>query len=257
MTLNAKWVAYRTIVTKEALRFIRIWVQTVLPPAITTILYFVIFGNLIGGAIGEVQGYTYSQFIAPGLIMMAVINNSYANVVSSFFSAKFHGNIQEMLISPIPGSVVLLGYISGGVVRGILVGILVSGVAMFFTDIRIHNIWIVISIVLLTSSLLAQAGFINAYYAKSFDGMNIIPIFILGPLTYLGGVFYSIDMLPEFWQEVSLLNPILYMINAFRYGFLGISDVSIAMSFAILIIVNITLFSLSLYLLKHGRSLRD
>lgn len=257
MTLHAKWVAYRTIVTKEFLRFMRIWIQTILPPAITTILYFVIFGSLIGGAIGEVQGYTYSQFIAPGLIMMAVINNSYANVVSSFFSAKFHGNIQEMLISPVPGSVVLLGYMSGGMVRGVLVGIIVSLVAMFFTDIHIHNIWIVISVVLLTSLLLAQAGFINAFYAKSFDGMNIVPIFILGPLTYLGGVFYSIEMLPEFWQNVSLLNPILYMINAFRYGFLGISDVNLGVSFAILILVNIALFTLSLYLLKHGKGLRD
>lgn len=257
MTLHAKWVAYRTIVTKEFLRFIRIWVQTILPPAITTVLYFVIFGNLIGGAIGEVQGYTYSQFIAPGLIMMAVINNSYANVVSSFFSAKFHGHIQEMLISPLPGSIVLLGYLSGGLARGILVGILVSVVAMFFTDIHIHNMWIVISIVMLTSFLLAQAGFINAFYAKSFDGMNIIPVFILGPLTYLGGVFYSIDMLPEFWQNVSLLNPILYMINAFRYGFLGITDVNIGISFAILILVNIALFFFSLYLLKQGRGIRD
>lgn len=257
MTFNEMATAYKTIIIKEFKRFIRIWIQTLFPPAITTTLYFVIFGSLIGKAIGEMHGYPYSEFIAPGLIMMAVINNSYANVVSSFFGAKFHGNIQEMIISPLPSHVILLGFISGGLARGFLVGIMVTIVSMFFTNLHIHNIWVVLSVVFLTAFLLATAGFINAYYAKNFDGMNIVPIFILGPLTYLGGVFYSIDMLPEFWQQVSQLNPILYMINGFRYGFLGVSDTQLVTSFILLIVMNIILYSVALYLLKKGKGILD
>ena len=257
MTYTEISTAFSTIVIKEIKRFTRIWIQTLLPPAITTILYFVIFGNLIGKAVGDMEGYNYSEFIAPGLIMMAIINNSYANVVSSFFSAKFHGNIQEMIISPLPSTVVLLGFISGGVARGLLVGIIVTLVSMFFTNLHIHNIWIVISVVILTSFLLALAGFINAFFAKTFDGMNIVPIFILGPLTYLGGVFYSISMLPEFWQKVSQLNPILYMVNGFRYGFLGVADTPITITFLILISMNIILYLVAYFLLKKGKGILD
>lgn len=257
MTGNQMATAYLTIVVKEFKRFIRIWIQTLFPPAITTTLYFVIFGSLIGRAIGDMHGYDYSKFIAPGLIMMAIINNSYANVVSSFFGAKFHGNIQEMIISPLPSNIILLGFISGGLARGFMVGLMVTAVSMFFTDLHIQHPWVVISVVVLTSFLLSTAGFINAYYAKNFDGMNIVPIFILGPLTYLGGVFYSIDMLPEFWQSVSRLNPILYMINGFRYGFLGISDTSLGAAFALLIIMNAALYSFALYLLKKGKGILD
>ena len=257
MTFNELNIAFTTIVVKEVKRFTRIWIQTLLPPAITTILYFVIFGNLIGKAVGDMEGYNYSEFIAPGLIMMSVINNSYANVVSSFFGAKFHGNIQEMIISPLPSNVVLLGFLSGGLIRGLMVGVLVTLVSMFFTDLHIYNLWIVIAVVILTSFLLATAGFINAFYARTFDGMNIVPIFILGPLTYLGGVFYSITMLPDFWQKVSQLNPILYMVNGFRYGFLGVSDTSISITFSILIIMNIVLYSYAYALLKKGKGILD
>ena len=257
MTYTEISTAFSTIVVKEIKRFTRIWIQTLLPPAITTTLYFVIFGNLIGKAVGDMEGYNYSEFIAPGLIMMAVINNSYANVVSSFFGAKFHGNIQEMIISPLPNHVVLLGFLSGGLARGLLVGILVTLVSMLFTNLHIYNIWIVLGIVLLTSFLLATAGFINAFYAKTFDGMNIVPIFILGPLTYLGGVFYSISMLPEFWQKVSQLNPILYMVNGFRYGFLGVADTRISITFFMLIILNLILYFYALFLLKKGKGILD
>jgi len=257
MTLNKTIVAFNTIVSKELRRFLRIWIQTLLPPVITTTLYFVIFGSLIGGIIGEMHGVPYSQFIAPGLIMMAIINNAYANVVSSFFGAKFHGNIQEMIISPVPAHIVLLGFISGGIVRGIIVGSLVTLVSLFFTELKIHSPIIIISIALLTASLLATAGFINAYYARTFDGMNIVPIFILGPLTYLGGIFFSIDMLPEFWQQVAQLNPILYMINGFRYGFLGSADIQLLPTFIVLIIMNIGLYGFALRLLKIGRGILD
>lgn len=257
MTFDKKMIALNTIVAKELRRFLRIWIQTLFPPVITTTLYFVIFGSLIGSVIGDMKGVPYGQFIAPGLIMMAIINNAYANVVSSFFGAKFHGNIQEMIISPIPAHIVLFGFISGGVIRGLIVGSLVTLVSLLFTQITIYSIPVVISIALLTAILLAVAGFINAYYARTFDGMNIVPIFILGPLTYLGGVFFSIDMLPEFWQNIAQLNPILYMINGFRYGFLGITDIQLLPTFVILIIMNIGLYAFALRLLKIGRGILD
>ncbi|MCK5725422.1 MAG: ABC transporter permease [Thiotrichaceae bacterium] len=257
MTFNKKLTAFNTLISKELKRFMRIWIQTLLPPVITTTLYFVIFGSLIGGVIGNMNGVPYSQFIAPGLIMMAIINNSYANVVSSFFGAKFHGNIQEMIISPIPAHIVLLGFISGGVIRGLIVGSLVTLVSLFFTDLRIFSLVIVLSIALLTATLLAIAGFINAYYARTFDGMNIVPVFILGPLTYLGGVFFSIDMLPEFWQQIAQINPILYMVNGFRYGFLGSADIQLLPTFVILILMNIGLYAFALRLLKIGRGILD
>ena len=250
------FTAYKTISLKEVLRFSRIWVQTILPPAITMSLYFVIFGNLIGRAIGEMDGFKYIDYIVPGLIMMSVITNSYSNVVSSFFSSKMHGHIQELLISPTPNIVILLGFITGGLVRGLGVGLIVTIVASFFTDLNIEHPFITLGIVVLTSFLFSIAGFINAVFAKDFDAINIIPVFILTPLTYLGGVFYSINMLPSFWQDVSMANPVLYMVNGFRYGILGVSDISPIASFSLLVGFILVLFSVALFLLKRGIGLR-
>lgn len=256
MTPQAKLVAFKTIVIKEVLRFMRIWVQTVLPPMITTALYIIIFGNLIGPRIGEMAGFRYIDYIVPGLIMMAVITNSYANVVSSFFSAKFQRNIEEMLISPMPSYLILLGFVAGGVARGLTVGFAVTVVTFFFSGPEMHNVAVTVSMVVLTSILFSLGGFINGVFAKSFDDISIIPTFVLTPLTYLGGIFYSIQMLPEFWQKVSLGNPILYMINAFRYGFLGISDISIGISYLIVLAFIVALFAFSLYLLHRGYGVR-
>ncbi len=256
MNTREKLIAFQTIVTKETLRFIRIWVQTVLPPAVTTALYFIIFGNLIGPRIGEMEGHAYMEFIIPGLIMMAVITNSYANVVSSFYGSKFQRHIEEMLISPTPNYIILLGFISGGVMRGLTVGTAVTIVSLLFNPLNIHSLPVMISMVLLTSILFSLAGLINGVYANSFDDISIVPTFVLTPLTYLGGVFYSIGMLPDFWQSVSLVNPILYMVNAFRYGFLGISDISLVTSYAISCGFIVALYVLSLYLLRTGRGIR-
>lgn len=249
--------AYNTIVIKEVSRFMRIWVQTIIPPAVSMALYFLIFGNLIGPRIGSMAGFTYIQYIAPGLIMMSIINNSYANVVSSFFGAKFQRHIEEMLVAPIPDFVILGGYITGGIARGIIVGIVVTIVAMFFTKLQIHNYLIIIIVVLMTSILFSLAGFINGVFAKKFDDISIIPTFILTPLIYLGGVFYSINLLPEFWQTVSRLNPILYMVNAFRYGILGVSDISLPTAFLIITVFIIILFTFSLYLMHTGKGIKS
>lgn len=246
------WVSFQTLVIKEVLRFSRIWVQTILPPAITTALYFVIFGTLIGKQLGEMDGFRYVDFIVPGLILMAVITNSYANVVSSFYQAKYQRNVEEMLVAPLPAWVMLAGYVTGGVARGVMVGILVTVVSLFFSDFTIHSYVITLAVFILTSVLFALAGFINAVYANSFDDISIIPTFVLTPLTYLGGVFYSIKLLPEFWQNVSLANPVLYMVNAFRYGLLGVSDIPIGTAFYIILGFIGVLFFFSLYLLKRG-----
>jgi len=242
------WVAFSTILVKEILRFSRIWIQTVLPSAITTALYFVIFGRLIGARIGPMDGFDYLDFIVPGLVLMAVITNAYANVVSSFYSSKFSRYVEEFLIAPIPNWVILAGFVAGGVARGSLVGVTVTLVAMFFTDIQIHSYGVTLLVFLLTAVLFALGGFINAVYANSFDDISIIPTFVLTPLTYLGGVFYSIDLLPAFWQTLSLANPVLYMINAFRYGLLGTSDIPLGIAFSIILgfIAALTLYSLRL-----------
>ena len=252
MTFSEKFNALKTIVIKEYLRFIRIWLQTVLPPAITTALYFVIFGKLIGSQISDIDGYSYMDYIVPGLILMAVITNAYANVVASFYMAKFQKSIEELLVSPVPNYLILIGYISGGVARGLIVGLVVTLVAMFFSDLQIHSWFIAISVAILTAILFSIAGFINAVYANSFDDISIIPTFILTPLTYLGGIFYSIEMLPEFWQNVSLINPILYMINSFRFGLLGTSDTDLATAISMIIIFIVILFGYALNLLKKG-----
>ncbi len=251
------WIAFKTIVVKEIRRFMRIWAQTLLPPAITMTLYFVIFGNLIGPRIGEMSGFDYMDFIVPGLIMMSVITNSYANVVSSFFSLKFQHSIEELLVAPVPNYVILLGYVAGGVARGLGVGFIVTLLSLFFTDLYIHNIGVMVSIVVLTAVLFSLGGFINAVFATKFDDISIVPTFVLTPLTYLGGVFYSIQLLPEFWQAVSLANPILYMVNAFRYGLLGVSDIPIAVAYSMIIGFIVILFSFSLYLLNKGVGIRS
>jgi ABC-2 type transport system permease protein len=251
------YIALRTIVHKEIRRFLRIWMQTLLPPAITMTLYFIIFGNLIGSRIGEMGGFGYMEFIVPGLIMMSVITNSYGNVVSSFYGAKFQRNIEEMMVAPVPPSIILIGFVLGGVARGLGVGLIVTCLSLFFTDLHIHNLAVMVSVVFLTAIAFALGGFINAIYANSFDDISLIPVFVLTPLTYLGGVFYSIQLLPEFWQQVSQLNPILYMVNTFRYGILGVSDIDLRLAFAIILLFIAALYSYALHLLRTGKGIRS
>lgn len=245
-------IAFWTIVTKEVRRFTRIWPQTILPPAITTSLYFLIFGKLIGDRIGPIGGVSYIDYIVPGVILMSVISHAYANVVSSFYSTKFQRNIEELLVSPVPNWVILAGYVSGGVVRGIMVGGVVTVISLMFADISIAHFGISAVVFILTATLFSLAGFINAVFADSFDDIAIIPSFVLTPLSYLGGVFYSVAMLPEIWQKISLVNPILYMINAFRYGLIGVTDVDIKFAFLITGCFIVVLSMFSLYLLKKG-----
>ena len=252
-----QWIALSTIVRKEIVRFTRIWVQTLLPPVITMGLYFVIFGQLIGSRIGQMDGFSYMEFVVPGLIMMSVITNSYSNVVSSFFGVKFQKSVEELLVSPTPNYIILLGYVLGGVSRGLLVGFIVTLVSFFFTDLTIHSLPITIAIVFMTAVVFSLAGFFNAVFARTFDDISIVPTFILTPLTYLGGVFYSISLLPPFWQSVSQLNPILYMVNAFRYGILGISDININYAFFGVLVFIILLTVICLRLLARGTRLRS
>lgn len=256
MNAQEMWVAYLTIVRKEINRFARLWLQTLVPPAITIALYFVIFGNLIGSRIGVMNGYSYMEFVVPGLIMMAVITNSYANIVSSFFGARFQSYVEELLVSPTPNWIVLTGYVTGAVVRGLGVGVIVTGLSLFFTELQVHNLWVMISMVLLTSILFSLLGFINAVFAESFDDISVIPTFVLTPLIYLGGVFYSVDLLPQFWQNVSMLNPILYMVNGFRYGILGVSDINVTFAFAMSVTFIIVAWIYCMYLLNVGKKLR-
>lgn len=255
--LKHNLISLQTIAHRETRRYLRIWQQTLLPPAITMTLYFIIFGNLIGPRIGEMNGYDYIEFIVPGIVMMAVITSSYANVVSSFFGAKFQRHIEEVLVSPTPNYVVLLGYLAGGVGRGLLVGIVVTVISFLFTDLRPHNLLVTSSVVLLTSVLFSLGGFINAIFARKFDDISIVPTFVLTPLTYLGGVFYSIDMLPQFWQAVSLANPVLYMVNAFRYGILGTADIDIGVAYFIILLFIALLTGICLFLLHRGTGLRS
>jgi ABC-2 type transport system permease protein len=257
MDLTLNWIGLKTLVRKEIVRIIRIWIQTVVPPAITMTLYFIIFGNLIGRRIGSMGGFDYMQYIAPGLIMMSVITTSYGNVVSSFFGAKFARHIEEMLVSPMSNATVIMGHVAGGVFRGLLVGVLVTIVALFFTKLEVQHPLITLSIVILSSTVFALAGFINAVFARKFDDISIVPTFVLTPLTYLGGVFYSISLLPEFWQKVSLANPIIYMVNAFRYGILGVSDINITYAYLIVGLFVVGLFSVSLALLNRGVGVRE
>ena len=251
------FIAFRTLVTKEVFRFIRIWPQTLLPPAITTALYYLIFGKLIGDRIGVINGAKYIDFIVPGIILMSVISHSYSNVVSSFFSTKFQRNIEELLVAPVPIWVILGGYVSGGIIRGLLVGIVVAIISLLFTEIAVNNVSIVLSVAVLTATLFALAGFINAVLAESFDDISIIPNFILTPLSYLGGVFYSVNMLPGIWQKISMGNPILYMINAFRYGLIGVTDIDIQLAYLIIGGFILALMMISLFLLYKGIGIKN
>ncbi len=257
MELRAQWNAFSTLVIKEYNRIVRIWIQTIVPPAITMTLYFIIFGSLIGKRIGAMDGFDYMQFIAPGLIMLSVITNSYGNVVSSFFGAKFGRHIEEMLVSPMPNYLILWGHVAGGVIRGLFVGGVVTVVALFFTRLEMQHPLIVLTTVVLTAIVFSLGGFINAVFAKKFDDISIVPTFVLTPLTYLGGVFYSISLLPPFWQHVSQANPILYMVNAFRYGVLGTSDIPIGTAYAIIGVAIAILYGVSMYLLNRGIGIRE
>lgn len=250
-------VGMYTIIHKEVTRILRIWVQTLVPPAITMSLYFVIFGQLIGRRVGEMGGLDFLDFIAPGLVIMAVIQNSYGNVVSSFFGAKFARHIEEMMVSPLPNTYILVGYVAGGMTRGLLVGLLVALIASLYTELQIAHPFIMLAVVLMTSAAFALAGLINAVFAKKFDDISIIPTFILTPLTYLGGVFYTVDLLPGVWQDVSMFNPILYMVNLFRYSVHGISDVPLGIAFAIIAGLLVSLYLLALWLLTRGIGLRS
>ncbi len=250
-------VALLTITRREVMRILRIWAQTLVPPAITMTLYFLIFGSLIGRRIGDMGGYDYMDFIVPGLVMMSIIQNSYGNISSSFFGAKFGRHIEEMLVSPMPNWVILGGYVAGAVLRGLLVGIIVLCIAMLFTHVRIPHPLVTITTVLLGATIFSLAGFVNAIYAKKFDDVAIVPTFILTPLTYLGGVFYSVRMLPDWAQTMTHANPVFYMVNAFRYGLLGSSDIPLGTAYALMVGFVIVLGSLSLWLLKRGVGLRS
>jgi len=257
MTPYAIYISYYTMLRKEFIRIIRIWSQTLLPSVVTSTLYFVVFGAFIGSQIAPIDGFTYMQFIVPGLVMMAVITNSYSNVVSTFYFAKWIRNIDEILVSPTPDWVVILGFVSGGVLRGVLTGVLVLIVSLFFTHLVIYNVFVILASLILTSVLFSLGGLINGIYAKGFDGISIVPTFVLTPLTYLGGIFFSISLFPPFWQTVSLFNPILYMVNAFRYGFLGISDVPLWLCFTVLISFTLAFAFVAVYLFKKGIGMKN
>jgi ABC-2 type transport system permease protein len=254
---HIRWVGYKTIVIREYGRIIRIWGQTLVPSAVTATLYFVIFGSLIGRRVGEMGGVPYMQYIAPGLIMMSVITNSYANVVSSFFGAKFGKHIEELLVSPLPNWVIVLGYLTGGVMRGLMVGVVVTVVSVLFTHLPVHHLLIIVSAVLLTAIVFALGGFINAVFAKNFDQVNWVPAFVLTPLTYFGGVFYSVAVLPPWAAGVSYANPILYMVNAFRYGFLGRADVAVGLAFTIMLVAAVVMFTFAVGMLNRGAGIRE
>ena len=256
MNRYEQYVAFMTIMRKEIRRYLRIWSQTLLPSAITMSLYYVIFGNLIGSRIGEMGGFSYMEFVVPGLIMMAIVTNSYANVVASFFGAKFNNSVEELLVSPIPPYIILCGYVAGGVSRGLLVAVIVAAVSLFFTRLPIYSPLLVILVVALTSILFSLLGFINAVFANTFDDISIVPTFVLTPLTYLGGVFYSLDLLPDFWATVSQANPLVYVVSAFRFGMLGVSDVNIAFAISMILLCMLVAFWYSLHLLRTGKRLR-
>ncbi len=256
MNAPVNWIGYKTIVRKEITRILRIWGQTIVPPAITMSMYFIIFGELIGKRIGHIGGFTYMQYIVPGLVIMSVITNSYGNMVSSFFGAKYGKHIEELLISPLPNWIILTGYVTGALARGLMVGSVVLMVSLLFTHLQVTNLLVAMTVLLLTAIVFSLAGMVNAIFARKFDDIAIIPTFVLAPLTYLGGVFYSTALLPEFWQRVSVFNPILYMVNGFRYGILGVSDVSLAQTYGVIVTAGVLLFSWCLWLLHRGTGLR-
>ena len=252
-----RWIGFKTIVIREYGRIIRIWGQTIVPSVVTAVLYFAIFGSLIGRRVGAMDGFDYKQYIAPGLIMMSVITNSYGNVVASFFGAKFGKHVEELLVSPLPNWVIVGGYAVGGVVRGVLVGAAVTVVSLVFTHLQVHHLLVVLSALLLTSISFALGGFLNALFAKNFDQVNWVPAFVLTPLTYFGGVFYSVSLLPGWARSLSYANPILYMVNAFRFGFLGVSDVDVGAAFALMTIAAVLLYALAVLLMNRGTGIRE
>ena len=246
------------MVRKDVMRIMRIWAQTFLPSVVTSVLYFLIFGAFIGSQIGKIQGVSYISFVVPGLVMLAVITNAYSNTVFTMFSSKFFARtIDEIIVSPTPPWVIVAGYVAGGVVRGVLIGLLVILVSLFFTHLAIHNVFIILVFLILTSIMFSVAGLINGVYAKSMDGINIVPTFVLTPLVYLGGVFYSTEVLPPFWAGLVKFDPIFYIINGFRYGFLGIADASIALSFAVLLGFGAIFIGIAIYLIRTGLGLRQ
>ena len=250
-------IAYYTVARKDTMRMFRLWKQTFLPSVVTTALYFLVFGTFIGSQLPPVHGFSYIMFIVPGLVMMQIIINAYSNTSTALFMAKFQKNLEEMMVSPMPDWVVVAGYVTAGIIRGCVTGLLVLATALFFTHIVIYNALIVLAAFILTCVLFSLAGFLNAMFANSFDSISIVPTFILTPLTFLGGVFYSIEKFPVFWQHASLLNPILYMVNAFRFGFLGISDVNIFLAFGILLALTAIFLTIILWLFKRGVGLKS
>jgi len=252
-----RWIGFRTMLIREYGRIIRIWGQTIVPSVVTAVLYFAIFGTLIGRRVGSMDGFDYKQYIAPGLIMMSVITNSYGNVVASFFGAKFGKHVEELLVSPLPNWVIVGGYAAGGLLRGLLVGLAVTVVSLVFTHLQVHHLLVVLTALLLTSLTFALGGFLNALFAKNFDQVNWIPAFVLTPLTYFGGVFYSVSLLPGWARSLSYANPILYMVNAFRYGFFGKADVAVALAFSIMIIAAVAMFTFALHMLNRGTGIRE
>ena len=251
------FIAYYTVVRKDTVRMLRLWQQTFLPSVITTVLYFLVFGKFIGSQLPPIHGFSYILFIVPGLVMMQVITNAYSNTSTALFMAKFMHNLDEMIVSPMPEWVIIAGYVTAGIIRGLIIGLLVLGTALFFTHLTIYSIGAVLAAFILTCVLFSLGGFLNAMFAESFDSIAIVPTFVLTPLTFLGGVFYSISQFPEFWQKVSLANPILYMVNIFRYGFLGVSDVNLGIAYAILITLTIVFLVLILWLFKKGIGLKN
>jgi len=256
-TFTNNMVALKTIVRREVMRIVRIWSQTLIPPAITASLYFIIFGTVIGSHLHKVHGYDYMTYLVPGLVMMQVITNSYGNITSSFFGAKFQRFVEEMLVSPMPSWVILSGYIIGAMARGLTLGVIVLLISTLFTHLHIEHPLITLTTAMLTSMVFALAGFVNAVFAKKFDDIAIVPSFVLTPLTYLGGVFYSIDQLGEPWHSISLANPILYMVNAFRYGMLGVSDIHIGVAYAVMVFFAFALGGFGLFLLHRGIGMRS
>lgn len=250
-------IAFITIVRKEIARFMRIWPQTLLPPAINTLLYFIIFGNLLGAKIGDIHNISYIQYLAPGFASMVMITSAYNNVASSFFSERFTRNCQELVWSPISKHVMICGYLMGGILRSFLSGTIVLLITLFFTEIHIYHLVYLLAIAFITSSLFATAGFINALFGTKFDSIMTIPTFVLTPLIYLGGIFYSVSMLPSTWQKISLFNPILYIVNSFRYSILNISDVSVHISILVCSAITACLYSVCYYLVTKGQGLTE
>lgn len=246
------WTGYMTVVRKEVRRFMRIWPQTLLPPAITTSLYFLIFGALIGERIGPMNGYPYMEFIVPGLILLAVITNAYTNVSTSFYSTKFQRHIEELLVSPLPDWLIVAGYVTGGAARGVAVALVVTCVALVFAQPDVQHPLLMAIVVVMTATLFALAGFLNALFARSFDDISIMPTFVLTPLTYLGGVFYSVELLPQPWQTLSYANPILYMVNAVRFAVLGVSDIPVESALALIVVFIVVFAWLSVHLMRRG-----